>query len=116
MLLKIEEIARICHEINKSYCESLDDFSQVSWEDAPDWQKSSAIQGVIYHINNKNISPEDSHKNWLKQKELEGWSYGKIKDVDKKQHPCFLPYNELPLEQRAKDYIFKSLVDQLGRI
>ncbi len=116
MSLKFEEIARICHEVNKSYCESLGDFSQVSWESCPDWQKNSVINGVIYHINNKKVTPEESHINWLKQKESEGWCYGKIKDVEKKQHPCFLPYDKLPLEQRSKDYIFKTITDQLSRL
>lgn len=28
-------VARICHEVNRAYCEALGDTSQVSWEDAP---------------------------------------------------------------------------------
>jgi len=38
---KIEDIARMCHQINKSYCEAIGDYSQVDWENAPEWQKQS---------------------------------------------------------------------------
>ena len=40
----------------------------------------------------------------------EGWKYGPVKDADKKEHPCFLPYHNLPLEQRMKDYLFGAIV------
>ena len=34
--LKIELIAKVCHDVNRAYCKSVGDDSQVSWEDAPD--------------------------------------------------------------------------------
>ena len=43
---RVATIAIICHEANKIYCESLGDNSQESWEDAPEWQRASAIDGV----------------------------------------------------------------------
>ena len=109
--LDIEDIAALCHAVNKAYCESIGDFSQPAWDDAPDWQKSSAIAGVNFHLSGDR-SPADSHNSWLAQKEAEGWKYGSIKDPEKKEHPCFLPYEELPADQRTKDYLFKAVVDQ----
>ena len=41
-----QDIAKVAHEINLAYCESIGDNSQPTWELAPDWQKSSAINGV----------------------------------------------------------------------
>jgi hypothetical protein len=108
--MKVEDIARIAHEVNKAYCESIGDNSQVSWEDAPEWQKSSAINGVQFHIDNPGATPEKSHESWMKQKTEEGWNYGPIKDPALKEHPCYLPYNELPQEQKAKDYIFRQII------
>jgi len=29
-----------------------------------------------------------------------------VEDPEKKEHPCFVPYTELPPEQKAKDHIF----------
>ena len=107
------EIARVAHEINRAYCASLGDTSQPSWDDAPDWQKTSALAGVDMHLANPDATPEKSHESWLAQKTAEGWKYGPVKDAEKKEHPCFLPYAELPPEQKAKDYLFRTVVHEL---
>lgn len=103
------QVARIAHEINRAYCQSIGDDSQPSWEDAPQWQKDSAIAGVAFHLAN-DATPEQSHESWMAQKAADGWKYGEVKDADKKEHPCFRPYSELPKEQRAKDYLFKAVI------
>jgi len=111
--LRVEHIAQVCHEVNRAYCEALGDTSQPAWEDAPDWQKGSAMNGVRMHLQHPNAGPDDSHKAWLAQKEAEGWKYGPEKRPDVKEHPCMVPYEELPAEQRAKDYIFRAIVHAL---
>lgn len=108
--MKIEDVARICHEVNRAYCKSIGDDSQTSWEDAPEWQKDSAICGAFFHLDN-DVTPEMSHENWLKEKTKTGWIYGPVKDLEKREHPCMVPYSELPVEQRTKDYLFKAVVD-----
>lgn len=105
-----ETIARVCHEVNRAYCQSIGDNSQPSWDEAPDWQKSSATNGVYFHLCN-DVTPEMSHESWMAQKVSEGWVYGPVKDPLKKEHPCMVPYSELPVEQRTKDYLFKAVVD-----
>jgi len=42
-------IAEVCHEVNRAYREALGDTSQVSWLEAPQWQRDSAIAGVKFH-------------------------------------------------------------------
>lgn len=111
--MKVEQIAKVAHEVNKAFCESIGDTSQPSWNDAPEWQKSSAINGVNFHLNNPDASPSASHESWLKQKEEEGWKYGAIKNPEAKEHPCFIPYDQLPVEQRSKDYLFKQVIHSL---
>lgn len=113
MTLTIEDAARICHEVNRAYCESLGDFSLLPWEATPQNIKNSAIDGVLFHLRNPDAKPSESHENWLAFKESEGWIYGPIKDADKKEHPCMVPYEELPQEQRSKDYIFRGLCHAL---
>ena len=105
------EIAKLCHKINKEYCLSMGDDTQVDWDAAPEWQKESAIKGVEYHMANTNIKPSDSHDNWYKQKVKDGWKYGPIKDAEKKEHPCMVVYEALPMQQRSKDHIFKAICD-----
>lgn len=108
--MKIEDIARICHEVNRAYCTALGDTDQLPWEEAPDWQKHSAMVGVEMHLSNPQATPEDSHNSWLQQKLADGWTWGPVKDAALKTHPCYLPYSELPSAQKAKDYIFRGVV------
>ena len=114
--MNIKEVAKLCHEVNAQYCAAIGDNNQTNWEDAPDWQKLSIIKGVEYHFENHNSTPADSHNSWLKEKEETGWRYGEVKDPEAKTHPCFVPFDELPAEQQAKDYIFRSIVHTLRPI
>lgn len=113
MMEAIEQVAKVCHEANRAYCQTIGDNSQPTWEEAPEWQRDSAKQGVKFHFaqhaTGVDPSPSASHEKWLEQKRAEGWTYGPVKDVEKKEHPCFLPYDGLPLDQRRKDYIFAAV-------
>lgn len=109
-------IARVAHEINRAYCASIGDDGQPSWDQAPDWQKASALAGVDMHLANPDATPENSHESWLAQKTADGWKYGPVKDAEKKEHPCCVPYAELPPEQKAKDYLFRAVVHSLKGI
>jgi RyR domain len=112
-ILHFEQIAKVAHEVNRAYCQSLGDDSQPSWEGAPEWQKSSAINGVQYHVENPGADPRSSHENWLKQKREEGWVHGPVKNAELKQHPCMVPFDNLPTSQKAKDFIFRQVVHSL---
>lgn len=105
-----EQIAKLCHEANRAYCLSIGDDSQPSWEEAPEWQRRSAVDGVLYHITYPDTTPAQSHANWLKPKKTEGWTYGPVKDPKTKTHPCFVAYAQLPEEQRYKDLLFGCIV------
>lgn len=112
--MEVEEIARVAHEVNREYCQALGDNSQVPWEDAPEWQKDSAMTGVRLHLADPNAGPKASHESWMSQKVSEGWTYGPVKDLEKKEHHCMVPFSDLPIEQQAKDYIFRGVVRALA--
>lgn len=108
-----EDIARVCHEANRAYCLSLGDETQKAWNEAEEWQRQSAINGVEFRLTHPDALPSASHENWLAVKRAEGWKYGSVKDVEKKEHPCFRPYDELPEDQRRKDALFIAIIDAL---
>ena len=106
----INEAARAAHESNRAYCEAIGDTSQVSWIEAEDWQQASARAGVRFILDSPEASPSDTHESWLEEKRRDGWKRGDVKDAEKKEHPCFVPYDDLPEAQKAKDAIFGAVV------
>lgn len=111
--LWLVRIAQTCHEANRAICIAMNDFSQKPWADADKWQKLSAIQGVQFTINNPDSVPKDQHDAWMSEKLAEGWVYGRVKDPEKKTHPCLVSYESLPKAQQIKDHVFQAIVKSL---
>lgn len=114
--MKILVIAQVAHAINAAYCMSLGDTSVPAWEDAGEQHQLSIQAGVQMHLDNPDATPEDSHAAWLADKVAQGWVYGEAKDTEAKTHPCCRPYEELPPEQKSKDYLFRAVVHALKGI
>jgi hypothetical protein len=110
MNMKIGQIARITHEVNRVWCEFNGDHSQLPWDDAPEWQRDSAKAGVQFHIDNPGAGDSASHDEWSRHKIADGWQYGEVKDADAKTHPCLVAFNQLPAEQQFKDRLFRTIV------
>lgn len=108
----VRQIAGVCHEANRQWCRSHGDDSQPSWDDAPDWQVTSVVAGVKAAL--AGASPRQGHEGWCEHKRADGWIHGPVKDPDSKTHPCLVPYNDLPPEQRAKNALFHAIVGALG--
>jgi hypothetical protein len=103
-------LARIAHEVNRAWCAYNGDDSQPAWEDAPEWQQESAINGVFFHRAHPDAGDAASHENWMRQKIEDGWSYGPTKNPEAKTHPCIVPFENLPPEQQFKDRLFRTIV------
>ena len=110
---KIENIARVCHEANRAWCEANGDFSQKPWEQAEVWQTLSAMNGVVFKLTNPDAPESAQHESWMEGMIHCGWVYGPVKDADKKTHPCIVPYEELPEVDRKKDALFAAIVNAL---
>lgn len=104
---RIVAAARACHEANRAYCIAIGDKSQLGWDDSPEWQRRSAINGIDGILSGN--GPEQSHESWLAEKAAAGWKYGPVKDAEAKEHPCFVPYADLPPAQKRKDAIFVTV-------
>jgi hypothetical protein len=106
-------IAKVCHQANKSLCESKLDTSQKDWADAEQWQRDSAVNGVKFRLENPDAPASAQHESWMEEKLSQGWVYGEVKDAEKKTHPCIVPFEELPKFQQKKDKLFSAIVDAL---
>lgn len=105
-----ERAARLAHELNRAWCAFNHDDSQVRWEDAPGWQRASALAGVAFVRANPTAGPEAQHEEWRRVKAADGWTYGPVKDPEAKTHPCMVPWGTLDDQQRFKDVLFGTAV------
>jgi len=112
MALNDETVARIAHEVNREWCAFNGDNSQPRWGDAPEWQRSSAINGVAFHRANPDAGDSASHDSWMAEKVAAGWVYGEEKnpDANPPTHHCIVPFEELPRDQQFKDRLFRTIV------
>lgn len=112
--MTVEEIARACHEVNRTY-QMFQDAGYISlpWSEAPEWQKWSAVLGVRMVLECPKTTAEQNHEHWIQHKEEQGWRYGPILDSDKRTHPCLMSYDNLPESQKAKDNIFMAVINGL---
>ena len=105
-----EQIAELCHEVNRVYCIMLGDNTQPTWADAPQWQKDSVMVNVAHLRMHPGTRAVDAHKLWLLEKEKAGWKYGPVLDTVKKETPYFVAFEDLPVEQQRKDALFAGVV------
>ena len=112
--MDMEQIARVCHEANRAYCKAMGDDSHQPWDDAPDWQRNSAVAGVRAVVEGQVFDAEQLHRNWMRDKMADGWKWGKVKDAEQKTHPGMVPFAELPESERKKDTLFANIVKALA--
>jgi len=46
---------------------------------------------------------ENAHDLWARQRLADGWTHGPRRDDALKQHPCLVPYAELPESEKCYD-------------
>ena len=45
----------------------------------------------------------NTHEVWARQRLAEGWRYGPARSEAKREHPCLVPYEELPESEKQAD-------------
>lgn len=66
------------------------------------------LEGLVEVIS-KNV-----HEVWVESRINQGWSYGEMRNDELKTHPCLVPYEELPEEE--KDYDRNTSISTLKLI
>lgn len=114
--MKIIQLAQVVHEIQKSFCDSIGDHSLPTWKYAPDWMKETTMDGVLMLLSNPAAAAGASHADWMNKKIAQGWVLGVIKDADLMTHPALVPFEELPVHEQTKDYLFVQTVRSLQHL
>lgn len=78
------------------------------WACAPAYMQATCLDGVRRAMAGE--TAEQHHEAWCEFKRAAGWTYGPVKDAEKKTHPCLVPFGELPRHQQVKDTVFLAVV------
>ena len=110
-----EDIARVVHAANRELqIVQGDPVPSPPWDEAPDYQAREATAGVREVMRNPDLTAEQSHELWVDRMRADGWTYGEVKNPERKTHPTLLPFTELPAEQQLKDRLFIAIVRALS--
>ena len=55
------------------------------------------------HLKLTELLAKNTHELWSQQRLSEGWTYGEKRDDVKKEHPCLVPYEDLPDSEKEYD-------------
>src|ERR1700744_1789977 len=97
----LEDIARVVHEANRAM-----QYVQNDAVPSPPWDADSALVHDtcinLVRLVRMGYSNEEIHQEWCDRLKDEGWTFGSVKNPQKKPHPCLVPYYDLPPLQRHK--------------
>ena len=49
------------------------------------------------------VLAKNTHEVWAQQRLTEGWRYGAKRNDERKEHPCLMPYEDLPENEKKYD-------------
>ena len=49
------------------------------------------------------LMANNTHEVWAQQRMAEGWTYGEKRNDERKEHPCLIPYGDLPENEKEYD-------------
>jgi hypothetical protein len=49
------------------------------------------------------VLAKNAHEVWAQQRISEGWRYGQERNDQRKEHPCLVPYEQLPESEKVYD-------------
>lgn len=102
---EVDLCARAAHEVNRTWNMAIGGFVDPQWEQLTEEQKQAARNSVIGVVTH-DFNAEQTHAAWVAEKKSQGWTHGEVKNLATKEHPCLVPYSELPPEFKVKDELW----------
>ena len=103
-------LAESCYEATKVISEQILSEEKKEWKLVDSDDKAKLLNAVNRAIEKRITDPSVSHGEWITDMIKDGWQYGEKYDEVKKTHPCMIPYDQLPVGQQTKDYIFLAIL------
>ena len=66
---------------------------------------TSNVTLTAEHLKLTELLARNTHELWAQQRFAEGWKYGPQRDDTRKEHPCLVPYEDLPESEKQYDRI-----------
>jgi len=116
---ELDLVTRAAHEVDRSWNEVIGAHVNKQWEVLTEKEQQTAKNAVIGVITH-DFNAEQTHVSWVAEKKSQGWTYGEVKDLERKTHPCLVSWAELPIEFRVKDELWvdtvRSFVKHLWKV
>jgi hypothetical protein len=106
----VDAIARVTHDAIRAYQAVLGQPVTPAWEDAT-WERDSSRAAVRFALEGRGSGAQ--HEEWMRARLTDGWTYGDVKDVEKKTNPALLPFDQLPKAEQVKDALVIAIVQAL---
>lgn len=102
LFIELTPIAKIVYAAVAEYSRSLGHFHS-NWDELSESLKESFVDGIAFVKANPHAADYEAHNRWYSNKIENGWKFGIVKDVEKKEHPCLVDFHELPETMKYKD-------------
>lgn len=112
--IEIETAAHAGHEAVRIYCARRGDLRHGDWGHMTEEQKMPARHGAIGIIV-EDHNAERSHEAWRAARAALGWRFGQSHNAAIKEHPCMVPWADLPFEEQAKNHLFVETVRAMAK-
>lgn len=82
------------------------------WEDRDEPFRAQFREVIDRQVGpQRSSSPEELHGSWVQAYLAMGWTFGPVRDPDRKTHPDLVPYDALGQLERDKDAVFVALCE-----
>lgn len=113
-----EVVARACHAV----LDIMNDTHGAPWArvpfapfaSLPPQEQKVVLEGV--RAARQGATPRHLFELWAAAKRELGWTWGPVKDTERKTHPNLVDYADLPAPQRDKDQVFLAIVTAMTSV
>jgi len=112
--LRVEDVARACHEATRALRAGLGDYSVPPWDVAGAWERQAARDVTQFVFDHPLATAEQVHEQWRAGLVAAGWKRGAAKRPETLEHPDLASWATLPPARRAPSILFLAVAAALS--